>query len=223
MRCRGVFRRVDAPFASYPDLLAVAYRAPRAIMCCVSAAAVNLTDELPAAVQALKQTLEADPPQALLLLDAEIRAQSVRGERWIPASEFFVSFLQSALEEDEIATAIRFKSQPGGAETYIKHRRRMMDLAIVGIGDQDWDTSRFREHVDEALDAHADARAVRMKAQLAGLRQRGCAGDALPVHDESRVPRAAERARVAEVGAVIGAHVGPGLLGVGSVSKSVLE
>lgn len=76
----------------------------------------------------------SDPPQALLLLDAEIRAESVRGQRWIPVSEFFVSFLQSALEEDEIATAVRFRAQPAGADTYIKHRSRMMDLAIVGIG-----------------------------------------------------------------------------------------
>ena len=49
---RGVFRLADAPVASYPDLLAVAYRAPLAIVCCVSAAVVHdLTDELPAAVQ----------------------------------------------------------------------------------------------------------------------------------------------------------------------------
>lgn len=49
---RGVFRRADAPPASYPDVLAVAYRAPEAILCCLSAAAVHdLTDEMPAAVQ----------------------------------------------------------------------------------------------------------------------------------------------------------------------------
>jgi len=49
---RGVFRRSDAPSATYPDLLAVAYRVPRAVVCCVAAAAVHdLTDELPAAVQ----------------------------------------------------------------------------------------------------------------------------------------------------------------------------
>src|SRR5665648_93919 len=34
---RGVFRQSDAEAASLPDLLAVAYRAPRAIVCCVSA------------------------------------------------------------------------------------------------------------------------------------------------------------------------------------------
>lgn len=49
---RGVFRRADAPPASYPDALAVAYRSPRAIVCCVSAAVVHeLTDELPLAMQ----------------------------------------------------------------------------------------------------------------------------------------------------------------------------
>ena len=46
---RGVFRRADAPPASYPDMIAVAHRAPRAIVCCVSAAAIHeLTDEMPA-------------------------------------------------------------------------------------------------------------------------------------------------------------------------------
>ena len=49
---RGVFRRADAPLAAHPDLLAVSYRAPRAIVCCVSAAAVHdLTDEQPVRVQ----------------------------------------------------------------------------------------------------------------------------------------------------------------------------
>lgn len=49
---RGVFRRADAPAATYPDLLAVAHRVPRAVVCCVAAAAVHdLTDELVATVQ----------------------------------------------------------------------------------------------------------------------------------------------------------------------------
>ena len=33
---RGVFRQVDAPTATYPDLLAVTMRAPTSIVCCVS-------------------------------------------------------------------------------------------------------------------------------------------------------------------------------------------
>jgi predicted transcriptional regulator of viral defense system len=49
---RGVFRRADAPPASHPELLAVARRAPAAVVCLVSAAALHeLTDELPLAVQ----------------------------------------------------------------------------------------------------------------------------------------------------------------------------
>jgi len=49
---RGVFRRADAPAATYPDLLAVSRRAPRAVVCLLSAASVHdLTDELPMAVQ----------------------------------------------------------------------------------------------------------------------------------------------------------------------------
>ena len=49
---RGVFRRADAPAAAYPDLLAVSLRAPRAVVCLLSAAAVHdLTDEISMAVQ----------------------------------------------------------------------------------------------------------------------------------------------------------------------------
>lgn len=49
---RGVFRQAHAPAPSYPDLLAVAHRAPRAVVCLLSAAAVHdLTDDVPVAVQ----------------------------------------------------------------------------------------------------------------------------------------------------------------------------
>lgn len=59
---RGVFRRADAPPASYPDALAVSYRSPRAVVCCVSAAAVHdMTDEMPAAVQ-IAVPKRAHPP-----------------------------------------------------------------------------------------------------------------------------------------------------------------
>lgn len=49
---RGVFHRADSDPPSYPDALAVAYRSPRSIVCCVSAATVHeLTDEMPPTVQ----------------------------------------------------------------------------------------------------------------------------------------------------------------------------
>lgn len=49
---RGVFRQADAPTPTLPDLLAVAYRVPVGIVCCISALVVHdLTDEIPSAVQ----------------------------------------------------------------------------------------------------------------------------------------------------------------------------
>jgi DegV family protein with EDD domain len=41
--------------------------------------------------------------------------------------------------------------------------------------------------------------------------------------DDAREIFGCEPTFVSEIGAVLGAHVGPGLLGIGSVSKSVLE
>lgn len=74
---RGVFRRGDAPPASYPDALAVAHRAPQAIMCCLSAAAVHdLTDELVGSVQfavpkhSYVPTIEY-PPTTILRFDVD--------------------------------------------------------------------------------------------------------------------------------------------------------
>lgn len=49
---RGVFRRANAPAATWPDLLAVQARSPLAIACCLTAASVHgLTDDLPGKVQ----------------------------------------------------------------------------------------------------------------------------------------------------------------------------
>jgi predicted transcriptional regulator of viral defense system len=45
---RGVFRRADAAPASSPESLAIAYRIPEAIICCLSAASIfDLTDVFP--------------------------------------------------------------------------------------------------------------------------------------------------------------------------------
>lgn len=74
---RGVFRRADAPEPSHPDLLAVAMRAPRAIVCCVSAAVVHgLSDEMEPTVQiAVSMAQNAPrisyPPTTVFRFDAE--------------------------------------------------------------------------------------------------------------------------------------------------------
>ncbi len=49
---RGVFRKAEAAEPTWPDLLAVAHRSPKAVACLLTAAIVHdLTDEIPLAVQ----------------------------------------------------------------------------------------------------------------------------------------------------------------------------
>ncbi len=74
----------------------------------------------------------SDLPAAVLALDATFVAVSPRGERVIPASEFFVGFLETALESDEILTEIRVPKFSGGW-SYQKFNRRAQDWAIVGV------------------------------------------------------------------------------------------
>ncbi len=90
---RGVFRHADAPPASYPDLLAVAYRAPRAIVCLLSAAAVHdLTDEIPAAVQVAVPKRSRPPqitfpPTEVIRFDAETFELGLTGVEAAPGEQ----------------------------------------------------------------------------------------------------------------------------------------
>jgi aerobic carbon-monoxide dehydrogenase medium subunit len=80
----------------------------------------------------------ADPagdwPAAIVALDTEIKAVSARGERWIAAKDFFVELLTTALEGDEILTAVRVPvlgARTGSA--YLKFRHPASGYATVGV------------------------------------------------------------------------------------------
>lgn len=76
----------------------------------------------------------ADWPAAILALDGEMKAVSARGERWIPAKEFFVDLLSTALKPDEILTAVRVPPLPPGAgEAYLKLHQPASGFALVGV------------------------------------------------------------------------------------------
>ena len=76
----------------------------------------------------------SDPTTALLALDAEIVAKGPSGERVIPATDFFTSFLETALQPAEVLTEIRVpKLAPGTGWSYQKFHRRAIDWAIVGV------------------------------------------------------------------------------------------
>jgi carbon-monoxide dehydrogenase medium subunit len=76
----------------------------------------------------------AELPAVALALDAELVAQSAeRGSRTIPATEFFMGFLSTALEPDEILTDVRIPRPAKGTGTAIDEvARRHGDFAMVG-------------------------------------------------------------------------------------------
>lgn len=78
--------------------------------------------------------IAADQPAAVLALGATMVAQGPGGTREIPASDFFVDAMTSALEPDEILTEIRIPDA-GGASAYDKLGRRggHTDYAVAGV------------------------------------------------------------------------------------------
>ena len=74
-----------------------------------------------------------DMPAAALALDAELRAVSPRGERWIPVRDFFVTMYTTVLEPDEILAEVRVPALDGRKSVYLKAARRPSDFAMVGV------------------------------------------------------------------------------------------
>jgi aerobic carbon-monoxide dehydrogenase medium subunit len=75
-----------------------------------------------------------DLPAVVLALDGTMIARGPYGDREIPAAEFFVDYLTSALEPDEILTAIRIpKLGPGWGYRYEKFHRTAQSWATVGV------------------------------------------------------------------------------------------
>jgi carbon-monoxide dehydrogenase medium subunit len=77
----------------------------------------------------------ADYPAAILALDATIVARGPRGERRIPAREFFLDFLTTALQSDEVLTEVSVPAPPEGhGWSYQKLANQASGYAIVGVG-----------------------------------------------------------------------------------------
>jgi carbon-monoxide dehydrogenase medium subunit len=79
-------------------------------------------------------TPTSDPAPALIALGATIKALSIRGERTIPLEEFFIGYLMTALEPDEIVIEIQVPgSPPHTGEAYHKERVRRIDSPIASV------------------------------------------------------------------------------------------
>jgi carbon-monoxide dehydrogenase medium subunit len=81
--------------------------------------------------------VHADPagemPTVLALLGGTVRVARAGGERVVPAGEFFLGPLESAVEPGELATEVAFPVLPGAAGTgFAEVSRRHADYAVCG-------------------------------------------------------------------------------------------
>lgn len=130
----------------------------------------------------------ADQPAGALACGAVMIARSSSGVREIPAFEFFVDSLTSALEPDEILTAVRLpKSEPGEGSAYDKLGRRggHSDYAVAGAA------AWVKKSGGSIADARVALTGVGTKAQLAeGVAEAFVGTDG----SEQAIREAAERA-----------------------------
>jgi carbon-monoxide dehydrogenase medium subunit len=84
----------------------------------------------------------AELPAVAVAVEAEMVVRSAAGERTIPAADFFLGYLTSALDETELLCAVRFPAWPpatGGSVAEVSRRHGDYALvglaAVVGVGD----------------------------------------------------------------------------------------
>jgi len=76
----------------------------------------------------------AELPAVMVALDARFRLQSARGERWVPAADFYIGLFTTALAPDELLVEIAAPPQPPHSGwSFQEIARRPGDYAIVGV------------------------------------------------------------------------------------------
>jgi carbon-monoxide dehydrogenase medium subunit len=139
----------------------------------------------------------AELPAVLLALDAEMVVQGPGGQRVINAEDFFSSIFTTALESDEVLTAVRVPrptSGGGGVWAFREVARRHGDFALAGVA--------------LVADLDSQGQVSRARIALCGVADRPVrAGDA----ERFLVGRRLDDAAVArEAGALASAGVNPG-------------
>ena len=76
-----------------------------------------------------------DLPATAMALNAEVRAVGPAGQRIIPIQSFITDMMTTALQPDEIVTAVSFQAtdSPGTGTAYVKHRHPASGYAVVGV------------------------------------------------------------------------------------------
>ncbi len=76
----------------------------------------------------------AELPAVLVALEGTVRAVSAAGERVVPADEFFVAYLTTALDPTELLVEVRLPAPPAGSGwAFLEVSRRHGDFALVGL------------------------------------------------------------------------------------------
>ena len=75
----------------------------------------------------------ADLPMALTALGGSVEVTGPGGSRTVAADDFFTGYFETAMEPDEMLTAVRVPCLPGEPWGYQKFVRRANDWAIVGV------------------------------------------------------------------------------------------
>ena len=78
----------------------------------------------------------SDLPAVLLALRARVIVTGPTGERSVAASDLFTGFLETAVGEDEVLTAVRVPRLAGLGWSFQKFTQRACDWAIVGVAAQ---------------------------------------------------------------------------------------
>lgn len=130
-----------------------------------------------------------DLPAVALALDAELVAVGPGGRRGIPAREFFVDYLQTALGPDELLVEVRVPKTEGWGFHYEKFHQVAQSYAVVGVAAL---VRRDDGHIAEARVGLTNMGAVPLRATATEQALSG-AGDAAAVALAAR--SAAEGAR----------------------------
>ena len=112
-----------------------------------------------------------DLPAVILALDSTLIVRGPGGEREIAAADFFVDYLTSSLEPDEILTAVRIpKLGPGWGYRYEKFHRTAQSWATVAVAAL---VRRDNGHVAEARIGLTNMGTVPVRATAAEQAARG--------------------------------------------------
>jgi CO/xanthine dehydrogenase FAD-binding subunit len=76
----------------------------------------------------------AELPAISIALDGRFRLRSRRGERWVPADQFFLEFFTTVLEPDELLVEVEVPAMPARSGwSFMEVARRHHDFALVGV------------------------------------------------------------------------------------------